>query len=516
MTLDPAKPEETGSDRSPATKCGASCLGLLALGALSIAIATAMASASLDDRVAWAEREIAAFRQEDQRRATLLGQPDNDESTLADYNGALWVLYGGNPSQLPQSWRLLPPELPDDIDEVLALVAPEGAPFDRFLAEELLRGIDPTRAGVGLSPSEQAKYEQAQQLFRRLQPVLRYVRRGLRRGKVDWGTRWEQGLRLFEPDRMQTAAIASFMAYEASLQEPSLASQTGLEIVAFGQDLARQGSFPATLGALRVCYIGFQSLAHTLSRPGLERLDCERLIEVLAKFRPALPPRTPLERQRLLSVVTALEESGRRLDAGEGKLDEVPEEKRSGIYWATQVDLFHARELAAYEAWVARAILISELPPGQWRGPNADLREDIQAAYYLTDTRYEFWKELVPVLSLVGAEGLVENMARTTAVLAAAHLYRLGVGFFPDKISDLRGLLGTRIFDLGARAPGTPLCYGLQGELLRCWTRGQNGIDEGGPPVVLHEPWPRTKRKPRNAARKTDDRGLQTRAPAQE
>lgn len=473
--------------------CGFGCLGTVLLCAIVFGVVSASASATLDARFLAVGEEIAEIQQEaNAPRTTVVGAPANDENAVIDYQGLEWILTSGKAGLMRrESWKVQAPELPDDIDAMLKRANPDGREVDYFLvmAGLLAETLDPEGAGKAEAMSKRLRRAEAEAAFKKFRPALRYVRDGLRRGKCDWKTRWERGFRFEAPNRLCMQAVASLMAYEASLQPPSEAIQTGLEIVAFGQDLSRQGlMIDCAIGAA-ISRNGFKSLAHTMGRPGCKADDYARVISALSDYRTQDPDQI-LARERMTAVVTALELSGRRFDPKDTEYFE-----EQGGFLA-KFSVFHVRELDGYEHFMGREIEVSRMTPGEREAAHGDLRRDLDGSSYFLA------KVAMPNLVEV-QERLLEAdvLARITRVLAAAHLQRLERGAFPADIGDVAKSLGVGAQDIFSPTPGTPLLYALVGGEARCWSVGRNQVSEGGP-----EGWTKSEGG-------SDDCGFRSRAP---
>lgn len=494
-------PEEV-SEGNGCKTCGMSCLGIVVLTFLVVAVMSANASARLDARKVQASQEVVELQTAaDTRRTTLLGAPANDENAVVDYDGLEWVLTSGKGGNRRTSWENQAPALPEGIDLMVKRCNPDDEEIDLILPSALLAGIDPDYDAKE-TPAELQRRKDAQALFKRLRPALRYVRDGLSRGKCDWGTQWEKGVRAELPNLLAMRTVGNLMAYEASLQPPREAIETGLQIVAFGQDTGRQGTLIGGMIGIAVSAIGFKSLAHTLGRPGLEARDYQRVITALEGYR---GPKVDalLRGERLGMVVTSLELSGRPLDKVGEEKEEIGYEASTGEKALFQLSLFHARELEGYEGFINRAIEISRLPRDQRIVAQGELDQEIRDSWYLIA------KIALPNLS-AAQDNIVEAEAlgQITRVLAAAQLVRLQGGEFPGRIQSLASILGKGIEDPCSGTPGTPLFYAVEGGRVWCWTVGEDRSSDGGPRT-----WKDKSPPPPSSS---DDRGLVTQAPGQE
>ena len=490
---------EAESGGNGCRNCGLGCLGFVILGALLFGLMSANASSRLDARFIEANKEVAELQAAaNVRRATVVGEPANDENAVVDYMGLEWVLTSGKNGSRRNSWAKQRPALPDDVDAMVKRVNPEDEELDLVLLPgALLAGID-SDYEVEDTPKARTQRKEAEAFFKRVRPALRYIRDGLSRGKCDWETQWQQGMRVEFPNLMAMRAAATFMSYEASLQPPSEAIQTGLEIVAFGEDNARQGTMIGGMIGIAVSAIGFKSLAHTLGRPGCDAGDYGKVIEALKRYR---GPQCDLllSGERLSGVVTALEMGGRPLE--EAGSEEFGYEASGSEKALFALSLLQVRELDGYEHFMGRGIEISRLPRAQRAAAWEELHRELE------DSTYIVAKVVMPNLS-AAQDNVVEAeaLARIVQVLAAAHLVRLETGAFPSSIQGLARILGEGIDDPCAATPATPLLYALEGEHVFCWTVGEDRADSGGARTWKDKSPPPTK--------SSDDRGLRTQAPS--
>lgn len=487
-----SKPEGGGA-------CRACCLGLLALVAAGILALVALNYSSggkLDARQAQVRTEIAQLQTAaKERRGTVLGTPANDENAVVDYQGLEWLLTVGNEKARRESWRKQRPQLPADIDAMVTKTRdPQGEAFDLVNTGELVKQIH-LRREYDESPEAEKKRVEARAAFARVRPALRYVRDGLSRGTCDWGVQWERGMEAEIPNLLVMRAVANLMAYEATLQSPREALQTGLQLVAFGQDIARQGTMIGSMIGVAVSEIGFASLSHTMGRPGLEVSDYRRLIEVLGAFE--VPPVDSLiASERLTGVVTALQLSGRRLveKTESSDSDDLPNVEDGVIFG---VDLWSERELEGYEHFLGRAIEISRLPIEQREAARATMNQELEDSFYIVA------RIAIPNLEAIDSRLRdTKAKAKVVRVLAAAHVVRLDQGSFPAKLQDLSKVLGQKgLEDPSSLTPGAPLLYRLDGGRVLAWGVGENGVDDGGP------------QRGQQVTPSEDDSGFETKAP---
>lgn len=469
-TTEQAPGGPVGSGRLRACGLGAFvlCLG----GAVALAVVSSNAGAALDARVAQAEDDLDALKERTAgRRATILGQPDNDENALRYYNGIEWVLAGGKPAK---RWRGQRPELPEDIDEVLAAIAPQGT----LQADELRplqRGVFPNQPLVGMSPTEAEERAKAERLYAQYKPLLGYLRRALSRGRCDWEVEYERGPAYSAPSLSAQHQILLLMIHEAAQQSPSQAVQTGLELLALSQDLRRMQDHTGASLAAWATTNGLQSLAHTLSRPGLRVADCRRVLNALEKL-PAPHVESFAEAESLAWEIWGLSANGRPLQQSPpDMLEGQPPENLA-------YDYLCLRELEAYREFMTRSLELARLPLAERRAPLQEERrlqsksslQFVAGATFLAQAQV-YMDELL-------------GMTRALGVLAAARLLQLEGKPLPARIEELSGLLGKSLVDPCSDPSGAPLKYALEGRTIRAWSVGTDSVDEGGPqPFVAGE-----------------------------
>ena len=454
--------EAEGSRGGP-RNCGAAALVVcLLVGGIGMALQLS-ARSRLDAKHLEASEEITRLQELAARpRTTLLGATSGGENAVVDYAALEWILNGGQAGSRV-AWQRARPQLPSDVDEVLAQIAPKGS-LSYPEISELLRGISPDQPLTNLSPEDAAAYAKAQALFRQYQPVLRYVRAGLARGHCDWGVEWGRGLFSDAPNLISLRSAAILLAYEASQQETTAALQTGLEILALGSEVARLQHVTGAHWASGITITGLNSLAHTLNRDGVSARDCERLLEVTARYRP-LRDLSVLEAERALTLALALGASGRPLDPQiTADLEELadPNLPRS--------DLGAARAIEAYEDHVQGLRKHLGLPRGERM--TAPDRESAPSAFV---SRSE------GLLTSFGWLEATDAHLAPLRALAAARLAQLRDGALPGQLSQLAPLLGEGETQDPLASPPAPLRYSLEGRTLRCWSVGLNGADDGGP-----------------------------------
>ena len=460
--------------------CALGCGGILALLLLGGGIAASSANRKLEARrEAAAERVLALADAGAQPRTNLLGPTADEENAVVDYNGLIWALSLGDMKKMSQAWQRKRPTLPESIDDVVARIGGTKE-FDYTVLNGFVEHFDP-RHGAPLDERTIAEFE-------RFRPAVAYVRAGVRRGRCDWETRWEQGMELDIPNLLHVRSAANILAYESTTQPPREALETGLVILAFGDDLDRQGTLIGSMIAIAVRSIGYRSLCHTMGRPGLEEQDYQRVLDALP-LQTQVSTSDMIRREALAGEITVLRLGGRPLEvspdpaAPSSSAAEIP----AGLGALASLSFLQERELRGYAEFMERAAQVESLPFAEREAAWGQLTEEISESSYL------FAQMATPNLSALSVNvHEIRALSDATRVIAAAHLVRLRTGAFPGQIEALAPLVGA--IPLDPHSPGKPLTYLLEGDVLVVYSVGADGADNLG-------------------AKDTDDRALATRVP---
>ena len=476
-----------GAPTNVPRNCALGCLGLIVLSVVGVGVASFSANRKLEARrQAAAARVVALGEEAAALRSPLLqsgsgGPAAGDETNaVVDYNGLQWAMSQSDAKRVSQAWQRRRPTLPVDIEDVVAQI--QGTKeFDYGLAVGLDEYLDP-RIATPFKPSARAEFE-------RFLPATRYVRAGVARGRCDWETRWEQGIEVEIPNLLQLRSAANILAYEATTQEPRAALETGLVILAFAEDVERQGTLIGSMISIALRSVGYRSLAHTMGRAGLEARDYQRILDVLGRQR-WVSGSELIAREALSGEITILRHGGHPLEVGGDEESAEAVEVPAAVGLLKGLPFLQEREIAGYAHFMKRGAEIEALPASERPAAWDRLEQD------LSESSYFFAKLATPNLRGVGRhQSESRALSDATRALAAAHLLRLRTGSFPARLSALTPLLGALPQD--PHLPGQPLAYRLEGEILAIYSLGENGIDDAG-------------------AQGSDDRGFATQAPAGE
>ena len=424
-----------------------------------------VAGQSLDARQAGIRTRVTELRDAaSARRRGLVDREQMPGDAGVDYNGLRVALAAGL-ERTPEGWRAAQPALPHDLDEVLAAIGP-GPEIDYVGLGDPSAFLE-LRQPVAPSPKARAEYE-------RFQPALRYVRAGVGRERCDWRTPWESGRTGIYPNLLFARTAANLLAYEATLQPPRQALETGLELVAFGQDLERSQTLIGALVGAAARYIGYRSLGHTMGRAGLTAGDYLRALDVLERQEwgelAAL-----FEGERLSVELQLLELGGRGLGGARARAEGMLGEYELG--WAGHVlrlDFFQDLALGSYQDRVERGLACASLPRAQRRAAYQALQAEIASDLALAPQ----WQQVdLGAISICFDEVRLHSDA--TRALAAAHLVRLETGAFPPNLEALAARVSPLPVDpyLDGRALAR---YRQVGDLLLVYHVGRDGVDDLG------------------------------------
>jgi hypothetical protein len=431
------------------------CVALVALAALVFVVATWRASSSLDGRVATLKEQLTAIKAQPTERPVHFG-PAVEGNAVDHLRAAEWIL--ADPSD-----RAAHPSM---VTPALERGHPKAHGID--LSKLLHDARDALRRGEVMSPA-------AADATRTYAPVLQHVRDGLRRGRCDWEVQYEAGVGVEIPNLFALRQTALLMALAAELEpDPRAAARQGLEVVAFGEDVARQRTLIAVMVGIAVKAIGLESLERTLRRGDLPREGYEEVITTLAAAGPTDLARG-LETERLGMQVELARLSGRPLGPS---TDTAPADGLSpgALLLLTKLGpMFFEHEWAAFFDYFTRFEQLMLLPVAERKARIEALNAELEGSWTI------FAKLAVPNLS--GARDRADEslaVVHALRLLAAAHLHRLESGAFPADAQPLAARLGGALPADPFRPAGELLGYAVKDGEVRVWSVGVDGTDDGG------------------------------------
>lgn len=431
------------------------CAALLLLAALVFAVASWRASSSLDGRVKALKEQLAALKAQPTERPVHFG-PAVEGNAVDHLRAAEWIL--ADPSDRAAHPSMVTPALERGHPQA------KGTDLSKLLHD----ARDALRRGEAMSPA-------AAEATRTYAPVLQHVREGLRRGRCDWDVKYEDGIAIEIPNLFALRQVALLMALAAEQEpDPRGAARAGLEVVAFGEDVARQRTLIAVMMGIAVKAIGLESLERTLRRGDLPREGYEEVITTLAAAGPTDLARG-LESERLGLQVELARLSGRPLGA---TTDTAPVDGLTpgGMLILMKLGpVFFEHEWAAFFDYFTRFEQLMLLPVAERRSRIEALNAELEGSWTIIA------KLAVPNLS--GARDRADEslvVVHALRLIAAAHLHRLESGAFPADAQPLAARLGGALPADPFRPAGEPLGYAVKDGEVRVWSVGVDGTDDGG------------------------------------
>lgn len=431
------------------------CAALLVLAALVFAVATWRASSSLDGRVVTLKEQLAAARARSTARPVHFGLAV--EGNSVDHLRAVeWIL--GDPSEQAAH--------PSMVTPVLERGHPKAHQLD--LAKLLHDARDALRRGEAMPPA-------AAEATRTYAPVIQHVRDALRRDRCDWALRLEDGVAAEVPNLFAFRQAALLMALAAELEpDPRASARAGLEVVAYGEDLARHCSLIGVMIGSAVKAIGLEALERTLRRGALTREGYEEVITTLAAVGPTDLGRG-LETERLGLQAELARLSGRPLGA---TTDSAPVDGTmpGGVFILTKLGpAFFEHEWAAFLDYMLRFEQVMLLPRAERLQKVEALNAELEGSWTI------IVKLAMP--NLAGTRDKTdESLVAVDALrlVAAAHLHRLESGAFPPDAQPLAARLGGALPVDPFNPTGEPLRYAVKDGEVRVWSVGVDGTDDDG------------------------------------
>lgn len=425
--------------------------GLAAAGLLVVVALGAQAGSALDARAARVKEQVAAVKQRPAERSVVIGAP-HDGDAVDEYHGVEWVL---GPGQRTQPW-------PTMVRPALERDHPAANKVD--LKKALDEGLEALERGEALPADASAALET-------YASVIDQLRRGVTASRCDWQLNIEAGFEAEVPNLLAMRQGAQLLALSALREaEPQEAARRGLEVVAFGRDLARHGTLIGTMIGAAVESIGLRSLERTLRARALPKAGYEEVLAALGKLEP-LDLGAALDGERLGVEVSLARLSGRAPSKGMADVLELPVAARvpfvSAIFWE--------REWASYTTHFDR-FREAALSPVEGRG----------GRFTAVEQRLQDEGTMLASIAMPNLSGVVDGLAVAQAlrdaarVLAAAHLHRLEAGAFPADAAPLAKLLGGALPTDPLSPAGAPLVVKVADGEVRCYSVGKDGADDGG------------------------------------
>jgi hypothetical protein len=430
-------------------KLGMGCAGVLVLLVGGLAGARAWAGSRLDARAASLQADIQRFEAGPIARPPR-GAAPVEGNAVDEYRAIEWILAPGDRST---PWPgMATPGLERD--------HPKAHGVD--LGKVLGQGQDAVRQGEPLPAA-------TLDALRTYAPVIEHVRAGLRRTQVDWGLRLEDGVEAELPNLAAAREAALLVALDAeTLPDDAAAVRDALDAVAFGDDVARQGTLIAAMVGLAVRRIGLEELERLMRGRTLPAATYLDVVTTLGELGDGADLARSLEAERLGMEATLASLGGRSLSTGRPPQPQPLVQRLLG-------PLFFEREWRTYDDAFGRLVQAVALPAGK-RGPAVDaITSQLQASSSTVAA--------IAIPDLGHARDHLDEviaLARATRVVAAAHLVRLETGAFPADAAPLAAKLGGALPTDPFRPDGGPLSYALRGDEVRCWSIGPDGTDQGG------------------------------------
>jgi hypothetical protein len=456
MTGESSSPAPQKRSFSASTCFG--CGGLLLLVVGGFAAASWGASRSLERRMVLLGVELRDARAaQPPERAPLfhLGREAQDGDAADDYAALAWVL---GP---PPSMTTIPPgadatglrrDHPNVSGTPYLLVWPEGTTLEDMLdaRQPLTPEMVETLALYG--------------------PLTRHVRSGVRRARCDWKVDLTKGFLVDRVNLEVLQAVAEYMACEAASQPTLAASRTGLEVVAFGRDVARHDTLVGAALGMWIQGVGVRAIARALDQGGATK---EELAELLAAL-DALPP---LDFERALVCERLSTQVGIACLSAHPLAPRTPARpapgQPTGLPIVSRIGpLFFEREMAGYADAMRDVGEALKRPTGERRAAHEAARARYQ--------RHLFASFAVPNLAVMHHTERAAVAVDLCRLLLAAHLYRAETGRTPARDVHLARRLGGQL----PRDPfsGAPVRWAVKDGRLRAWSVGPNLTDEGGTP----------------------------------
>ncbi len=296
-------------------------------------------------------------------------------------------------------------------------------------------------------------------------PLHQAVREGLRREALTWPADLRRGYEARIPNLLALRNVAHLLQVTGALGSADEEVWCGLEIIAFGRDIAHAPFLISAMIGVAIQSIGLRTLARGLRRgPTLETL--ERLEAFLVGF-DGLDQRRAAEGELLGLKASLLFVTGRPEREGGAVLDE---------RGALRFDVVAAYELGVFEDVSRRSLESFDLPVGKARdGARQKIIEDLEETWSLATSTMMF-----DVGILSHATGMQAALHCVRAAVAVQRFWETH-GRPPGSLDSL-GLPPAAIRDPFG---GGPLVYRVEGEVVTIYSIGRDQRDDGGQDLLL-------------------------------
>lgn len=460
-------PDETSPTPAKRSFLSLACLGCGGLAVLlgaGFAVASVSASRSFERRmvVLAAElEELRAARPPERTPLFHLAAEGRDGDAVDDYAAIQWVL-GPAPGMT---------------------AAPPGAEATGLGRDHPKASGVPFTLAPPAGTTVEAMLDARQPLTPEMQktlalygPLAQHVRSGVRRTRCDWKVDPTQGVAVELPNLLALRSVAQYMACEAADQAALPAARTGLELVAFGRDVARHDTLIGVMLGLAIQGIGVRTIARALDQgPTTRPMTAVELDELLA----ALDRLPPLDLDRVmacerLSMQVQLAQLSGHSHAPRARPGTSGPAAPAGLGVLSRVGpLFFEREMAGYTDAMAEVAAVLKRPAAE----RAAASQAVMARF----ERHIFASIAVPNLAKMQDHAERANVeVDLCRLLLAAQLHRLATGEAPTRDDDLAPRLGGEL----PRDPfsGAPVRWAVKDGRLRVWSVGPNLTDEDGTP----------------------------------
>jgi hypothetical protein len=312
-------------------------------------------------------------------------------------------------------------------------------------------------------------------------PLAMHVRSGVRRSRCDWSLDLTRGAGVDLPNLAALRSVALYMACEAAGQPPLAAARTGLELVAFGRDVARHDTLIGVMVGIAIQGVGVRTIARALDQGPATKEELAELLAALDHL-PPLDLDRALTCERLGMQVELARMSGHPLAprASQATSATPPVDPAQMAAAARLGPLFYDRELSGYDQAMGELVEVLKRPASE----RAAAHEAVMARF-----QYHIFTRIA-VPNLATAQDHVERAnveVDLCRLLLAAHLHRLETGQPPARDDELAPRLGGELPRDPFAAPGAPVRWAVADGRLRAWSLGPDLVDDGGQTTVVQD-----------------------------